>query len=289
MTAMRAAESGRQGQHPAVLQQHDSLARYLQRNLVVRGHIRCGGGAPSVDSDGEHRTQDPPDHVRQALFGKPAVGVGGAQSVGERLGLPQDGVDLRTALLVEAVERALPARCATPIGHDPTAVSPSAFQHVIDQDVVRRGVVTVDLVVGRHHGAGLCPLDGDLEGQQVGFAVRVGIDDRVQPVPVGLVAVQRVVLDRRDHTLRLYPVDRLRGHRGAQKRVFRKVFEVAAVARVARQVHRGRQLDVESAAAGLPADRLAGGTRQRRVEAAGQRQRAGQRCRGVTRDGSRGW
>ena len=27
-------------QHPAVLQQHDPLPRYLQRNLVVRGHIR---------------------------------------------------------------------------------------------------------------------------------------------------------------------------------------------------------------------------------------------------------
>jgi hypothetical protein len=36
--------------------------------------------------------------------------------------------------------------------------------------------------------------DGDLEGEQIALAMRDGIDDRVQPVAIGLVAVEREVL-----------------------------------------------------------------------------------------------
>ena len=149
--------------------------------------------------------------------------------------------------------------------------------------MVGGGVIAVDLVVRGHHGAGLRPLDGDLEGQQVRFAMCVGVDDRVQPVPVGLVAVQRVVLDRRDDTLLLYPIDRLGGDRRGQKRIFGEVFEVSAVTRVTRQVDCACQLHVETAAASLPTNHLARGAGQRRVEAGGQRQTGRQSGRSVTR------
>lgn len=190
---------------------------------------------------------------------------------------PQHGIDLRAALLVQTGQRALPARCPAPIRHHPAAVSPGGLQHIVEQDGVRGGVVAVDLVVGRHHRAGLGPLDGDLEGQQVRFAVRVGIDDGVQPVPVGFIAVQRIVLGRRDDTLPLDADDLLRGHGRAQQRVLGEVLEVAAVARVTRQVDGAGQLDVEPAAAGLPPDHLAGGPGQCGVESGGQRQPGGQR------------
>jgi hypothetical protein len=65
--------------------------------------------------------------------------------------------------------------------------------------MVSARILTIDLVVAAHDRAWLRALDRDLEGEQVGLAVRVGIDDRVQPVAVGLVAVERVVLERRDH------------------------------------------------------------------------------------------
>lgn len=154
-----------------------------------------------------------------------------------------------------------------PIRHHPTAVSPSTFQHVVEQVVVAGSVISVDLVVRRHHGAGLRPLDDDLERQQVRLAVRVGIDDRVQPVPIGFVAVQREVFRRRNDTLLLNPDDRLRGHRGTQQRVLGKVLEVAAVTRVARQIDCAGQLHVEPATARLPADRFARGPGQHRVKA----------------------
>lgn len=42
------------------------------------------------------------------------------------------------------------------------------------------------------------------------------VDNRVQPVAVSLVAVERVVLNRRDHALALDPVGRLGGEHGTQ-------------------------------------------------------------------------
>lgn len=42
------------------------------------------------------------------------------------------------------------------------------------------------------------------------------VDKRVQPVAVSLDAVEGVVLNRRDHVLALYPVDRLSSEHGTQ-------------------------------------------------------------------------
>jgi hypothetical protein len=81
--------------------------------------------------------------------------------------------------------------------------------------VVPAGVVPVDLVVAGHDRAGLRALDRDLEGEQVRLAMRDRVDDRVQPVAVGFVAVERVVLKRRDDALTLDAVDGLGAEEGA--------------------------------------------------------------------------
>ena len=130
---------------------------------------------------------------------------------------------------------------------------------------------------------GCAALDGDLEREQVGLAVRGRIDERVEPVAVGLVAVQREVLDRRDHALALDPGDRLAGEHAAEQRVLGQVLEVAPVARVAREVDAARQHHVEAAAARLAADHRARGARQRRVEARAQGDAGRQRGGGVAR------
>ena len=109
------------------------------------------------------------------------------------------------------------------------------------------------------------------------------IDERVEPVAVGLVAVQREVLDRRDHALALDPGDRLAGEHAAEQRVLGQVLEVVPVARVAREVDAARQHHVEAAAARLAADHRARGARQRRVEARAQRDAGRQRGGGVAR------
>jgi hypothetical protein len=46
-----------------------------------------------------------------------------------------------------------------------------------------------------------------LEHEQVRLAGRRQVDDRVQPVAIGLVVVERIVLERRDDALALDAVD----------------------------------------------------------------------------------
>src|SRR5215471_17113352 len=101
---------------------------------------------------------------------------------------------------------------------------------------VSAGVLAVDLVVTAHDRAGLRALDRDLEREQVALPVRSRVDYRVEPVAVGLVAVERVVLERRDDALALDTVDGLGAEDGAEPGIFGVVLEVPAVAHVAGEV-----------------------------------------------------
>ena len=105
-------------------------------------------------------------------------------------------------------------------------------------------------------------LDGDFEGQQVGFSQRRPIDARVQRVAVDLVGVEREMLDGRDHVLRLDAAHRLSGEHAREQRVLAEVFEIPPVTRVARQVHAAGQQHVEALGAGLAAHQCAGRIRR---------------------------
>ena len=109
------------------------------------------------------------------------------------------------------------------------------------------------------------------------------VDDRVQPVPVGLVAVERKMLDCGDNPLCLRGRHRLSGERASEQRVFRYVFEVAPVADVAGQIHSAAEQNVEAAAARLPTQHLPGLSSQLGIEAGAQRQGGGQRSGRVAR------
>src|SRR5262245_52654749 len=97
--------------------------------------------------------------------------------------------------------------------------------------------------------------------------MRSRIDDRVEPVAVGLVAVEREVLERRDDALALDAVDGLGAEDGAEPGVFGVVLEVPPVAYVAGEVDAGGQHDVEAAEPRLPGDGRAPVARERGIEA----------------------
>jgi len=179
-----------QRQDAVVLQQHDALAGGLEGDLVVRRHVDLWRRAPGVDANGEHRAQDAAHHAGQALLGQLARRVGLPEWFCERLRPPVHLVDLDAGLLVEPREGELPVQGGAPVGHHPARVAPGALEHVLEQDPAAARVIAVDHVVAGHHRAGLRALDGDLERQQVGLAMRGRVDDRVQPVAVDLVAVE---------------------------------------------------------------------------------------------------
>src|SRR5690606_33758755 len=106
---------------------------------------------------------------------------------------------------------------------------------------------------------------------QVGLTMRGGVDDRVEPVTVGLVAVQREVLERRHHALALDAVDLCGREDGAEIGVLGEVLEVAAIAGVPCKVAPTSELDVEATRPGLPRDRLTSLPHHLRVEAGTER------------------
>src|SRR4051794_36326912 len=112
--------------------------------------------------------------------------------------------------------------------------------------------------------------------------MRGRVDNCVQPVTVGLVAIERIVLDRRDHALELDTVDGLRGQRRADERVFRQVLEVSSVARIPREVQPTGQLNVEAATAGFTSEHLASLARERGIEARAQGDAGWQGGRGIS-------
>src|SRR5262249_22098658 len=120
---------------------------------------------PRVDAHREHGAEDAADHVREALAREAAVRVGLLQRLRELLSAPQLRVKLNAALLVEALERELPARGGAPVGHHPAGIPEGALEDLLEEDTGPAGVVAVDLVVGAHDRAGLRALDGDLEGE----------------------------------------------------------------------------------------------------------------------------
>src|SRR5690606_24291042 len=139
---------------------------------------------------------------------------------------------LYTRLLVESFQRKLPFRRCAPIGHHPALVAPSTLEHVVEQMMIAAGGLAIDLVVPAHDRARLRTLDRDLECEQVGLAMRHRVDDRIEPMTIRLVAVERIVLERRDDALTLNAVHLLSREHRAQVRILGEILEVPAVARI---------------------------------------------------------
>src|SRR5262249_1646179 len=134
---------------------------------------------------------------------------------------------------------------------------PFVLEHVIKEMVIAAGVLPVNLVVSAHDRARLRSLYGDLEGQQVRFSVCIRVDDRVKPMAVCFVAIEREVLEVRAPTPPLDAVYLLGCHDGAMVRVFPKIFECTPIARVACEVDPAGKLNVESTDSRFAGDRHA--------------------------------
>ncbi len=91
------------------------------------------------------------------------------------------------------------------------------------------------------------------------------------------------MLDRRDDTLGLHPLDRAGGDERAEQRILRDVLEVAPVTDVPSQIDPASQDNIEPADAALPTEQPTSLTSQPRVETRPQAQPARKRGRGVTR------
>jgi len=156
-----------------------------------------------------------------------------------------------------------------PVGDDDALVAPLVPQHLGEQPVVLARVHAVDLVVSAHHGPRPRLGDDSPEGAEVHFAQRPLVEVGADPHPVGLLAVDRVVLERGADVPALQAVDpRGREHPGEQ-RVLGEVLEVPAAERAALEVDARPEQDRDVHRTALVAEGLAHPPQQVRVPGRG--------------------
>ncbi|GAB3855089.1 hypothetical protein GCM10027610_087680 [Dactylosporangium cerinum] len=191
---------------------------------------------------------------------------------------------------VEAgADRLDPVGDRAPVGHDETLVAPLAAQHLGQQPVVLGGEDPVDAVVRAHDRPRFRPRDNPLERAQVDLAQRALVDVGGDPHPVGLLAVDRVVLQGRTDAAALQAVDPLDREDAGEQRVLGEVLEVAAAERAALEVDAGAEQDLDVHGSGLVTEGFADPAGERRVPGRAERDRrrearrrlAGEQLRGV--------
>ncbi len=160
-----------------------------------------------------------------------------------------------------------------PVGEDSAVEAPLVPQHLGQQPVVLAGVHAVDLVVGAHHrprpGLGHHPP----ERAQVHLTERPLVDVGADPQPVGLLVVDREVLERRAHVPALQAVNPGGRQHAGEQRVLGEVLEVPAAERAALEVDARSEQDRDIHRAALVAERLAHPSQQVRVPGRGARDR----------------
>ena len=275
---LRAIERQRPGR---VLEQHDALARHLERQVDVRRALdlaRVGHRRVGVEPEAELRAQDAAHGGVDQRHRHLAAGDG----VDERLPVEDAGRHLDVEAGGDRGHGA--ARAEDPVGLDEALEAPVALQDVVQQVRVLGAVVPVHLVVGRHHRRGAASLHGLGEVRQVDLAQRPLVDRHVDAEARVLDAVGGEVLGVGDHVLlrAAHEPDR---HAAEVERVLAVGLLRAAPARVAQHVDRRREEDARRLRARLLADRLADALLERRVPGRAARH-ADRERRGVPRPGA---
>ena len=117
--------------------------------------------------------------------------------------------------------------------------SPVFLQDIGVQVLVLGGVLTVDQVIGIHHGADMPFLHGGFKGRQVDFPQGALIDDCVNVPAVVFGVVGGVMLHGGHHILTLNAENVLRCDLPGKIGIFAEVFEIVAIHRRAINVDSG--------------------------------------------------
>ena len=94
-----------------------------------------------------------------------------------------------------------------PVGHENALETPLPLQYFEVEEIVLRGVNTVNEIVGVHYCVDVGLGDGSLESGQIDFAQGALIRIGACVVPIDLLIVECVVADGSDNTQRLQALD----------------------------------------------------------------------------------
>ncbi len=235
-----------------------------QHHAGLRRCLRNGGIGRDVDRGGMRRIvghANPPQGAGDAAGGIPharrhgGIGRGGR---GKRRAEPYLGIELLAGFLIQARHDGRGCMHRTPIRHHPAGIVPVTLQNIVQQPGAFAGVGAIYPVIRAHHRSGLTLFDGDFEGQQIAFPRGRFANHGVVETAPGFQIVQREMLDGGNNVLVLNAFDGGAGDAAGEQWILAGVFEIAAVARIARQIHATGQQHVKPLRAGLMADHRTG-------------------------------
>ena len=230
-----------------VLEQYHA---FFRGDLCDEGIVRHGVGLLHrgiVEQPyGEHAPQDAVNHVVQPCGRDGPVLDRLQERRAEIFRAIETGGRFLVEPIVGGVDRAV---YRAPIRQHPAGIMPVAFQHVVQQEGILAGINGVHFFIGAHDRAGRAMLDRDLECEQIGFARRRFVDDRIQGETPALLIVESVMFFRRHDVIALNAARFLAGHGACQQRVLAGIFEGAPAAGIAREVERAVEHDIEAAGA----------------------------------------
>ena len=138
-----------------------------------------------------------------------------------------------------------------PVGHHDTLKAPVLAQDLGQQVAVTHRVLTVNLVVRRHHGPRVTLTNGNLETTQIQLAGSTLTHALIYSSTVGLLRVDGKVLGTHTGTLTLHTLYIGCCNLTCQQRVLRVVLKVTSAQGIAMQVHTRAQNHVAAILLGL--------------------------------------
>jgi hypothetical protein len=138
-------------------------------------------------------------------------------------------------------------------------------------------------VIRAHHRVWISLFDADLEREKVSLPCRRGIDVGAKHRTRGFLGVQGIMLDRGDEPVALDAAYGRAGDHAGQQRIFAHIFEIAAVAGIAREVRTAREQNVEPLCPGLRPDHRRSPFHKRGIKGSGHRETRGKWRRHIAR------
>ena len=230
--------AGLQRQRAVVFHQHSTVLGDLGGERVVRVEVDrrfVRGSYVGID-----KPQDVPCGLIQILHGK--------RSVPDPVEDPFPA-DRRVAghfQIKARLQRSDAVVHRAPVGHHQTVEAPFGTEHVGEQPLVLAAEDAVDLVVGAHDGGGLRLFDDVLERLEIQLPHGLFRGDGVAHEAVVLAVVQREVLERHAHALRLDALHLGGAHDACKQRVLAEILKVPPAERIALDVHTGAQQHVDA-------------------------------------------
>ena len=164
----------------------------------------------------------------------------------------------------------------TPVGYNDTFIAPFAAKNLVDQVMMLRAELTVNLIIGGHDRPGLGFPHRRLKAGQINLPQGTFVHNLIDGHAAGFLVVYGKMLERGAHAHGLHTQNVVLGHLGREEGILGKILEIAAAQGAALDICARTQQDGHLLSQTFLAQRLTDFLQQLSVPAAGQRRGRGE-------------